>query len=85
MSDQLLKKIKLFLKNKKNKNYLFEFKNKDLSKVFKTILQKSGFEKATMNTLRHSVASEPMSNKERVQLAQKMGHSVNTNVSYIRE
>jgi glycerophosphoryl diester phosphodiesterase len=83
LSQDLVDKIKYNLKHNPRDN-LFRFKNKDPGSAIKTLLNKAGIKNATMNTLRHSVHSQKLTAEERVELARRSGHSVETSVSYKR-
>ena len=81
LSSGLLNKIK---KQLGEKTYLFYFSKTTQGQKIGKILKEAGVENGTMNTLRHSVHSKPMSTEDRVEMARRSGHAPTTSLSYRR-
>jgi len=84
LSKELMDKINASLKSNPRLE-LIVFSNRNASKAIVNLLKGAGI-KGSLNTLRHSIMSDPKTTpEERVELAKKAGHSITTNMDYIRK
>ena len=84
LSKELMTKIKASLKERP-RSELIVFSNRNASKAVVNLLGGAGVQ-GSLNTLRHSIMSDPkITPEERVELAHKAGHKVETNMDYIRK
>lgn len=81
LSNELIDKIKASLK-KKPRDELFVFSNKNPTKAITNLFKGAGFFNISLNSLRHIMSNTAETPTEKIELAKKMGHSVNASKNY---
>jgi len=81
LSSGLMTKVRKHLKDNP-RDLLFTFTNQSV--WISKMLKEAGFQDGNMTWLRHSVASQPMTAEQRVEVAKRSGHSLQTSINTYR-